>query len=210
MVLLKDNSKVKIIELLGVPGSGKSTMVENHVLSSEEDYITREDFTHEIKSKKYFYKLSALLSLTYILWILMMKDIKRISEVVNSRVLKNIYYALLISIFYKKNVNNNSCIIFDQGIFQVIASLYVFNVNEDYIDVIFEHFIGSLTYDFQISIWLVEIDKSLALMRVKKREKNKAWFDDFEETELSSFIGRWEVSIHVLCNKIKNKKIKII
>ncbi|NLL02480.1 MAG: AAA family ATPase [Mollicutes bacterium] len=138
MFLLKDDNYdyKNFIETIGMPASGKSTLVKN-MMKDKTEYI---NVNARYSNNKHYRKIEKILnaSILFIKHPMMVISDTKIIISSGQRTLKDLYSVLLnwLVIIYTSTINKdkNKVYIWDQGIFQAIWSIYFSGTKEfDYI-----------------------------------------------------------------------------
>ncbi len=175
-----------IIEFFGMPGSGKTTIVNQWIISLKQSGInvSRGNFDHFSSRKRIFKKI-------YYSFLFMFKDpifyFYNLNHCCKAHKFKISFFNDFINItyllsLYKKYRNSTSLIIFDQGILQSYWSLKNFSIVE-------KDYNSEKLFSYIDKIVLLEIDKEENQYRLKNRDDKRSRIQKNSSNNFDSFIN---------------------
>ena len=179
--MINRKTNVKVIELFGFPGSGKSTisnkLVENLKANNIIVVAPKRTIDKELNSfNRYFIKiifsLKALLIFNIQLRFLIYKIIKMNNGITLFKQLINVLYTLS---FY----NQKDLIVLDEGIIQALVSASYCQPDSNVIELL--NCLPQLVKEQSIFIY-VEIDKDICIQRIQNREDGKSRLDKINDS----------------------------
>ncbi len=204
---------MKIYELTGLPGSGKSYLVENSILGNIE-FIDEKNFYNICKKISFKNKIKKLLFFLifyfdvviylYIFSIKMCKSVKVALKTVNDLIK---YIAL-----YENVVNmnkNKEKIVFDQGIIQNIWSISLLNKKKLEKNHLLKHIFSRFEKRYNMVCVYYIVDYKIAAKRAISREK-KSFTDYLEYDDLCELYDNHYNDYRVFCNYLNKSNIEII
>lgn len=205
------NCKFRTIEFFGLPGSGKSTIVNNLIKEVNISNLSYINLIHNISKK------NKLLRIVYKIYILIKELIYHpiITLKLSHRILKTKqngildYIKVLVNYFYIINIyrtskNKNKKIILSQGIFQAIWSIAISAKNQIDIEQLIE---GVELPDLVV---IVKIDYSLMKKRLELRKGNQSRLEKRKYKEHLAFTCKTFEYYEDIIDFLKKSKINII
>ena len=204
---------MKIYELTGLPGSGKSYLVENAILNNIE-FIDEKKFYNLCKKISFKNKIKKLLiflifyfDVVVYLYIFSIKTCK--SMKVALKTVKDIikYISLYENVVNLKKEKQK--IVFDQGILQNIWSISLLNKNKLENSHLLKHIFSRLEKKYNMSCVYYIVDYKLAAKRANSREK-KSFTDYIEYDDLCELYNNHYNDYKIFSNYLKQTNMEII
>lgn len=190
------NRKIEIIELVGLPGSGKTTLVQN-ICSINSNIITRQELINKKITtlfRNFVYYLSVRKSVEYTEYKSYLK------KLISKYPQKNLYYyRLLCKLFcILKKCKTTKTIILDEGFIQNITSIsHTKEIDRD------ENLLLCLEIikrNFDIKVVKCSVKNDIAINRIIKRNKGDR-ISKMSMKELSDFLVIKNENLNTIANE---------
>lgn len=211
-----------IIEFIGLPGAGKSTLITPFVkLLTDKGYDVINFSAH---NQKLMGKPSGKLKFGLFL-VLNFSKISKLKKVIarglgKEKVFKSRFLKLLLLIFsimeYCKK-NDKGVLVLDQAIIQMIGSIYVELGIKDYTitEKVFKESLAFLNTKHNYKVVTLDLPLEIAVNRVFSREKQNCEFKEMTQTDLELKLLQYEtfiktISPDVLVSSIENSDKNVV
>lgn len=206
--------EVKLVEFLATPGGGKTTvsrLVETS-LQCERKIVTRDDF-FMFSKQRFKSRISALLEF----WRFALCHIRSINQLlllflIFKRFPGLFYSYFALASFYRAIKKKDAeVLIFDQGLLQIVASVFVRNPNPDWLPLL-ECFVKHAVCDFGVHVIYLDTDPEICFRRIDFGRDSIAWFDSMPSEDLFSFLKNYRNSVDIVreCGKKYNASCLVL
>ena len=181
--------KIKIIEVVGLPGSGKSYMIEHMqiedglCMNEEAFYSQCSKINKRVKIIKFLKTIFGNFKLMLFL-ILYSLIILKSFKLALSKTLEIVKYISLFDNVIERN-NNRSLIIFDQGIIQYVWSICFSSINKMEESKLVKYIFSEIQRKYDLQVIYYKVDYKIAASRAKMRER-KCFVDYLEQEEINN------------------------
>ena len=205
--------KPLIIEFVGLPGCGKSTVVESilPILQNEKVIITRSDFSRTIGIMRRYPILAPFVTMYYLTkpkYRELKSNLFRfaLQFPIKKQGLIYVVYVIVLYELIQKNINRSKIIILDEGIIQFLSSIpHDISIDNN---ILLHNLVLNLKSVLGYFLF-VECDLSIetVIERIKKRNRQDRFSHD--NNNIRSLLLTKKNNLNLLTNEIAMQKIQI-
>jgi len=199
---------MNLIELIGLPGAGKSTIV-NSLIKNHDEYDT---YTGSIKVNWDIFCLFKLLFLIILHFpmILYIISFSSFNKLPNN--LKVLAYHLKLFLFLQKKLKNSNFLIIDQGILQSLVSVVVDTKSEigKFGYIILKFYIKYYRKKLNIQIIFLFVEIATSFKRIRIRNSKTTRFDYWDDHKVKSNLRKYQSILNYIYQVIPNEDKELI